>query len=100
MTLIVLRLVFYKFPNNSEISPYWMNAGAAALTALTGIALFRQVSVTGGPFLELLPFLKGFSLFFWSVGLWWLPLLIIMAIKKQVCDDNSFGFTVGYWEIA
>lgn len=100
MTLIVLRLIFYSFPNNSELSPYWMHAGAAALTALTGVTLFQHISATGGPFLDLLPFLKGFSLFFWSVGLWWLPLLSIMALKKQAYDDNRFVFTVGYWEIA
>lgn len=77
-----------------------MNVGAAALTALTGITLFQHISATGGTFLDLLPFLKGFSLFFWSVGLWWLPLLSIMALKKQAYNDDRFVFTVGYWEIA
>jgi len=25
---------------------------------------------------EIVPFLKGFTLFFWAAGTWWIPLLI------------------------
>ena len=74
--------------------------GAAALTAITGIELYQQINITGGPFMEFLPFLKGISLFFWSAGLWWLPFLIVLAIRKQVFSKEGLVFTVGYWEIA
>ena len=99
MALIILRLVFYRIDNNTALTPYWMNAGAAAVTALTGIALYQHIQMMGGPFVDFLPFLKGFSLFFWSFGLWWLPFLVILAIRKQVYGDEGFMFTVGYWEI-
>ncbi|MBI4284242.1 MAG: hypothetical protein HY663_07225, partial [Chloroflexi bacterium] len=82
------------------LSPYWMNVGAAAITVLTGSALYQHINILGGPFVDFLPFLKGISLFFWSFGLWWLPFLIVLAIRKQASGSEGFVFTVGYWEIA
>ncbi|HHT9110033.1 MAG TPA: tellurite resistance/C4-dicarboxylate transporter family protein, partial [Candidatus Brocadiaceae bacterium] len=99
MAFIILRMVFYKFEKHVALSPYWMNVAAAALTALTGATLYQHVSVTGGPFMDFLPFLKGFSLFFWSFGLWWMPYLVILAIRKQAYSEEGLPFTVGYWEI-
>ncbi|MDR4499631.1 MAG: tellurite resistance/C4-dicarboxylate transporter family protein [Candidatus Scalindua sp.] len=99
MTLMIWRLVFYPVTRDTELSPYWMNTGAAAVTTVVCAALYQQVQMTGGPFVDLLPFLKGFSLFFWSIGLWWLPFLIILAIRKQVYGSRAIPFTVGYWEI-
>jgi tellurite resistance protein TehA-like permease len=100
MTLMIWRLVFYPFPHGTELSPYWMNTGAAGITTIVSAALHQQVQITGGPFVEMLPFLQGFSLFFWSIGLWWLPFLIILSIRKQVRGGWAVPFTVGYWEIA
>jgi hypothetical protein len=70
------------------------------LTALTGTALYQYIHSTGGPFIDFLPFLKGISLFFWSFGLWWLPFLVILAMRKQAYSTEGFTFTVGYWEVA
>ena len=100
MVLILMRLIFYQFRSNTALSPYWMNAGAAALTALTGATLYQYIHTVGGPFVDFLPFLKGISLFFWSAGLWWLPYLVVLAIRKQAYSDEGLVFTVGYWEIA
>lgn len=100
MVLILLRLVFYQFGSNTALSPYWMNAGAAALTALTGTTLYQCINTMGGPLADVLPFLKGISLFFWSAGLWWLPFLIVLAIRKQAYSREGLVFTEGYWEIA
>ena len=100
MVLIIKRLIFYQFRSNTVLSPYWMNAGAAALTALTGTTLYQYVYIMGGSFVDFLPFLKGISLFFWSAGLWWLPFLVVLAIRKQAYSDEGLVFTVGYWEIA
>lgn len=100
VSIIFLRLFFSRFSDITTISPYWMNIGAAAATALAGASLYQHIQIAGGPFSDLLPFLKGFSLFFWSVGLWWLPLLLILAIVKRINDTEGVMFTVGYWEIA
>ncbi|MDR4504834.1 MAG: tellurite resistance/C4-dicarboxylate transporter family protein [Candidatus Scalindua sp.] len=99
MTFMIFRLVFYPVTHDTELSSYWMNTGAAAVTAVVCAALHQQIHMTGGPLGELLSFLKGFSLFFWSIGLWWLPFLIILAIRKQVKSGWKLPFTVGYWEV-
>lgn len=97
-SIIFLRLFFCKFSDVTTISPYWMNVGAAA-TALAGISLYQHVQIAGGPFLDFLPFLKGMSLLFWSIGLWWLPFLLILAVVKQKFRAEGLVFTIGYWEI-
>ena len=98
-SIIFLRLFFCKFSDITTISPYWMNIGAAGATALAGVSLYQHIQIAGGPFLDLLPFLKGMSLFFWSIGLWWLPFLLILAVVKQKFRTGELVFTVGYWEI-
>ncbi len=99
MALIILRLMFYRFDSNAVLSPYWMNIGAAALTAITGTVFYRHIQAAGGPFVDFLPFLKGISLLFWSFGLWWMPFLIILTLRKLVYSDECLSFTIGYWEI-
>ncbi|GJQ57945.1 MAG: hypothetical protein D8M57_00955 [Candidatus Scalindua sp. AMX11] len=99
MAFMIWRLVFYPVTHDTELSSYWLITGAAAVTTMAGVALYQQVQMTGGPFAELLPFLKGFSLFFWFIGLWWLPFLIILVIRKQICGSWKLPFNVGYWEI-
>lgn len=98
-SIIFLRLFFCKFSDITTLSPYWMNIGAAGVTALAGASLYQHIQIAGGPFLDLLPFLKGISLLFWSVGLWWLPFLLILAVVKQEFRDEGLVFTVGYWEV-
>lgn len=99
MALIVLRLMFYRFDCNTVLSPYWMNIGAAAVTAITGTVLYQHIQAAGGPFVDFLPFLKGISLLFWSFGLWWMPFLIILTLRKLIYSDEGLSFTIGYWEI-
>ncbi len=99
MTFIIWRLLFYQITNDTELSSYWMNIGAAAITTIVSAALYKQIQMTGGALVDILPFLKGFSLLFWSIGLWWLPFLIILAIRKQVNYGWAVPFTVGYWEV-
>jgi len=100
MALLVLRLMFYRFDSNTVLSPYWMNIGAAAVTTITGTVLYQHIQAVGGPFADFLPFLKGISLLFWSFGLWWIPFLIILAMRKLIYSGEGLAFTVGYWEIA
>ena len=36
-------------------------------------------------FLEtLLPFLKGFTIFFWATGTWWIPMLVILVVWRHL----------------
>ena len=99
MSFIFMRLLFYKVDKDTILSPYWINVAAAAITSVTGAMLYQHIQSVGGPFVDFLQFLKGISLFFWSIGLWWLPFLVILAIRKQTYSDEGLVFTVGYWEV-
>jgi len=98
MVFIIIKMIFYKHDSEKASSSYWVNVGAAALTALAGAAWYKQVQGTGGPFTDFLPFSKGISLFYWSIGLWWMPFLVIFAVRKQLYYHKEPVFTVGYWE--
>src|SRR5262249_17205806 len=61
---------------------YWINMGALAITTLAGSRLL--MARPQWEFLEeIAPSLKGFTLFFWAAGAWWIPLLVIAGIWKH-----------------
>jgi tellurite resistance protein TehA-like permease len=45
----------------------------------------------------LLPFLKGFTLFFWSVATWWIPLLLILGVWRHVYKRFPLRYDPQYW---
>ena len=46
---------------------------------------------------ELLPFLKGFTLFFWAFGSWWIPLLFILGIWRHLIKRFPLTYDPQYW---
>jgi tellurite resistance protein TehA-like permease len=97
ITLLFYRLVFFKFTPEAFIPPYWINMGALAITTLAGSILCLSIPKVGGAFLDFLTFTKGFTLFFWSFGTWWVPLLIILAFWKYVYHKTQFKYSPLYW---
>ena len=78
ISLIFYRYTFFKFSPDDLAPPYWINMGAMAISTLGGSVLI--LNAPDAPFLEsLLPFLKGFTVFYWATGTWWIPMLIILA---------------------
>ncbi|HET8782956.1 MAG TPA: tellurite resistance/C4-dicarboxylate transporter family protein, partial [Pyrinomonadaceae bacterium] len=74
ITLIFYRFTFVNVTMAALTPPYWINMGAVAITTLAGARLI--IAAPGSALLkELTPFLKGFTLFFWAAGTWWIPLL-------------------------
>ncbi|NNM67442.1 MAG: C4-dicarboxylate ABC transporter, partial [Spirochaetales bacterium] len=50
------------------------------------------------PFLQsLLPFLKGFTVFFWVTGSWWIPMLLILGFWRHVVKKFPLKYDVLYW---
>ncbi len=94
--LIFYRLTFYPL-TPQEFSPlYWINMGALAITTLSGATLI--LSSSQWPFLqEVLPFLKGFTLFFWVTGTWWVPVLVIVMIWRHWFRKFPLQYTPEYW---
>ena len=97
ITLLFYRLVFFKLAPEALIPPYWINMGAIAITTLAGSIICLNIPIIGGAYLDFLTFIKGFTLFFWSFGTWWIPLLIILGVWKFVVRKVPFKYTPLDW---
>jgi tellurite resistance protein TehA-like permease len=96
ITLIFYRLTFITLTSAELTPPYWINMGAVAITTLAGATLILNVSQW--PFLgDILPFLKGFTLFFWAAGTWWIPLLFILGVWRHVYKRYPLTYDPQYW---
>ena len=101
MSLIIYRITFFSLHASELGAPYWINMGATAITTLAGSLLILHTEDYNF-IVELLPFLKGFTLFFWAAGTWWIPLLIILGawrhlIKKFPVPTSPKGYDPSYW---
>ncbi|MGV8813876.1 MAG: tellurite resistance/C4-dicarboxylate transporter family protein [Gelidibacter sp.] len=96
ITLIIYRLIFFNLHAEELGPPYWINMGADAITVLAGSALI--ISAEKWPFLtELLPFLKGFTLLFWAIGTWWIPLILILGVWRHIIKKVPLRYNSQYW---
>ena len=96
MSLIFYRYTFFRFSPGDLSPPYWINMGAMAISTLAGA---RLIANTGdAPFLAtLLPFLKGFTVFYWATGTWWIPMLLILGVWRHVYKRFPFVYDPLYW---
>src|SRR6185436_12991476 len=83
ITLIFYRFTFVNLTTASLTPPYWINMGAVAITTLAGARLIIAAS-EWTVLNDFMPFLKGFTLFFWAAGTWWIPLLLILGFWRHV----------------
>ena len=96
ISLIFYRYTFFKFLPDDLAPPYWINMGAMAISVLAGSVLI--INSPDAPFLQsLLPFLKGFTVFYWATGTWWIPMLIILAFWRHVYKKYPLKYDPLYW---
>jgi tellurite resistance protein TehA-like permease len=96
MSLIFYRYTFFALAPGDLSPPYWINMGAMAISALAGSLLV--VNAPDAPFLHsLLPFIKGFTIFYWATGTWWIPMLVILAVWRHVCRRFPVKYDPQYW---
>ena len=96
ITLIFYRFTFLKLEFAAMTPPYWINMGAVAITSLAGATLIMHADYW--PFLqEITPFLKGFTLFFWAAGTWWIPLLFILAFWRHIYHRYPLDYGPQWW---
>jgi len=96
ITLIFYRFTFVNVTMASLTPPYWINMGAVAITTLAGARLI--IAAPGWPMLnELVPFLKGFTLFFWAAATWWIPLLLALGFWRHVYKKFPLRYDPQYW---
>lgn len=96
MSLIFYRYTFFHFEPGDLSPPYWINMGAMAISTLAGSLLIENA--TGAWFLESIdPFIKGFTIFYWATGTWWIPMLVILWIWRHVYKRFPFAYDPLYW---
>jgi tellurite resistance protein TehA-like permease len=96
ITLIFYRFTFLDITREVLTPPYWINMGSVAITTLAGSRLILAAGTW--PFIQdLVPFLKGFTLFFWSAGTWWIPLLFILGLWRHAIKKFPLRYDPQYW---
>ncbi|MDY0082036.1 MAG: tellurite resistance/C4-dicarboxylate transporter family protein [Ignavibacteriaceae bacterium] len=96
ISLIFYRYTFFKFVPGDLSPPYWINMGAMAISTLAGSLLIMETD--NAPFVQsLLPFIKGFTIFYWVTGTWWIPMLFILAIWRHIYKRFPLKYDPLYW---
>ena len=96
ISLIFYRFLFIKMTPEDLTPPYWINMGAVAITTLAGATLILNAQASAfAP--EIVPFLKGFTLFFWVTGTWWIPLLVILGVWRHIYKRYPLTYHPLYW---
>ncbi len=96
MSLIFYRYTFFQLAPGDLTPPYWINMGAMAISTLAGSLLILNAS--DAPFLiSLQPFIKGFTLFYWATGTWWIPMLVVLALWRHVYKRFPLQYDPLYW---
>lgn len=96
ISLIFYRFTFLKFKPEEMTPPYWINMGAMAITTLAGSILILEAN-RWAVIQDILPFLKGITLFFWATATWWIPLLVILSVWRHVYKRIPLAYEPSYW---
>jgi tellurite resistance protein TehA-like permease len=95
IALILYRFMFFKIQPDEMTPPYWINMGAVAITTLAGANILLKGTA---PFLsDLIPFIKGFTIFFWASGTWWIPLLFLLGAWRHIYRRYPLTYHPTYW---
>ena len=96
ISLIFYRYTFFTFSPGDLTPPYWINMGAMAISTLAGARLVQNTP--DAPFLaSLLPFLKGFTVFYWATGTWWIPMLLLLGVWRHLVERFPLRYDPLYW---
>ena len=70
--------------------------GAVAISTLAGATLAEHAPLS--PVIsEMIPFVKGLSLFFWAIATWWIPMLVVLGIWLYLMRGVPFAYDPLYW---
>ncbi|AOZ94597.1 C4-dicarboxylate ABC transporter [Paenibacillus crassostreae] len=96
IALIFYRFTFVELKFAALTPPYWINMGAVAIATLSGSTLILH-SQNWSLLNEIMPFIKGFTLFFWVAGTWWIPLLFILMIWRYLYHHYPLTYEPQLW---
>lgn len=96
ISLIFYRYTFFALSPSDLAPPYWINMGAVAISTLAGTMLIA--AAPGSALLQsVLPFIKGFTLLFWSTATWWIPMLVILGVWRHGYRRFPLRYDPLYW---
>ncbi|MDN5863681.1 MAG: tellurite resistance/C4-dicarboxylate transporter family protein [Gammaproteobacteria bacterium] len=96
MSLIFFRYTFFVLRPDDLSPPYWINMGAMAISTLVGALL--SINVAHATILDALePFIKGFTIFYWATGTWWIPMLLVLGFWRHVYKRYPLRFEPLFW---
>ncbi|MDP1730924.1 MAG: tellurite resistance/C4-dicarboxylate transporter family protein [Devosia sp.] len=94
--LIFYRLTFVRLSSRDFSPPYWINMGAVAISTLAGATLIMRAETW--PLIKpFLPFLLGFTMFFWSVATWWIPFLLTLMVWRYLWKRDRLAYEPALW---
>ncbi len=96
MTLIFYRYTFLRMSPADLTPPYWINMGTVAISTLAGATLLEH-STLSPIVVEIAPFVKGLTLFFWAIGTLWIPMLLILGVWRYLICAVPFTYDPLYW---
>ncbi|MGH7091728.1 MAG: tellurite resistance/C4-dicarboxylate transporter family protein, partial [Stellaceae bacterium] len=93
--LVFFRWVFRPMHPAEMGAPWWINMGAVAIATFAGARLM-ELPVGGGVLAPLLRFVAPFTVLLWSTSSFWLPLLVILFLWKEM-QRVPHGYEPGLW---
>ncbi|HEX7035134.1 MAG TPA: tellurite resistance/C4-dicarboxylate transporter family protein [Pseudomonadales bacterium] len=96
MTVIFFRYTFLTVSVDDLTPPYWISMGAVAISTLAGSTLVEHAALS--PVVtELATFVAGVTLLFWSIGSWWIPMLVLLGIWRYLIRGLPLRYDPLYW---
>lgn len=96
MTLIFYRYTFVPMAPEDFSPPDWINMGAVAISALAGATLVQHAGLS--PLVaDIVPFVKGLTLFFWAIATWWIPLLVVLGSWRYLISGLPIAYGALDW---
>lgn len=96
ISLVFYRYTFFVLSPSDLAPPYWINMGAAAITTLAGTMLVAAAPHSA-LLQQLLPFMRGYTLFWWATATWWIPMLVILGIWRHLYRKFPIRYDPLYW---
>jgi tellurite resistance protein TehA-like permease len=93
--LILLRWIFRPMRLGQMDAAWWINMGAVAIATLAGTQLMSLPGATGN-LGQLASFVAPFTTLLWATSTFWIPLLVILFIWKEVRRGLS-GYDPREW---
>lgn len=96
-TLILFRWIFRPMYAAEMGAPWWINMGAVAIATLAGA---RLVALPGqdANLILLQRFVTPFTVLLWATGTFWIPLLVIMFVWKEL-QRGPHGYDPSLWSV-